>query len=137
MRGVVSMKQVADVAQLACVPRPTARRKQTISSLSQSQFEPRQSRVNDGDMIPTEIHERNELRRTPYRECNSRILLLVPLEPLSRVRGGARRATRSTQVQHRSAGAGGTQADADLTRACTSVSCEKVGVTSHSSPREQ
>lgn len=90
MRGVVSMKQVADVAQLACVPRPTARRKQTISSLSQPQFEPRQSRVNDGNLIPTEIYERNDLRRTLYRECNSQILLLGPLEPLSYVRGSAR-----------------------------------------------
>lgn len=44
--------------------------------------------MNDGDLIPTEIHERNDLRRPLYRECNSRILL-VPLEPLSRAWGGA------------------------------------------------
>lgn len=86
MRGVVSMKQVG----LACDPQTTAGRKQTISSLSQPQFQPRQFRVNDGDLSPTEIDERNDLRRPPYRECNSRIFLLVPPEPLSHVRGSAR-----------------------------------------------
>lgn len=86
VRGVVSMKQVG----LACDPQTTAGRKQTISSLSQPQFQRRQSRLNDGDLIPTEIHERNDLRRPPYRECNSRIFLLVPLEPRSHVRGSAR-----------------------------------------------
>ncbi|MGY8635556.1 hypothetical protein RAD15_24070 [Bradyrhizobium sp. 14AA] len=47
--------------------------------------------MNDGDLISTnDIQERNNLRRALFREWKSQILLLVPLEPLSRVWGGAR-----------------------------------------------
>lgn len=134
VRGVVSMKQIADVAQLACVPRSTARRKQTISSLSQPQFEPRQSRVNAGDLIPTEIHERNDLRRPPYREWNSQILWLVPLEPPSRVRGDAR---SRDQIRRSAARAEARQVDARSAAACTGASCERIGITPHRFTREQ
>lgn len=90
MRGVVSMKQVADPRSLRafCKQRPEGSK--PLAAYRSPQFQRRQSRVNGGDLIPTEIHERNDLRRPLYRECNSRILLLVPLEPLSHVRGGAR-----------------------------------------------
>lgn len=84
-----------------------------LAAYRSPQFQRTQSRVNDGDLIPTEIHERNDLRHPPSG---------VPHGPCywyrwsrSRTCGAARaRATRSGEVQHRSARAGATQVDADL-----------------------